>query len=417
VTGLAAGAIATPARARPRAVRALIAAETLSGLGTQMTLVALPWFVLATSHSATKTSAVLAAELVPVALLGLPGGSLASRLGARTTMRAADLSRAGLVALVPLLQHLGALSFGLLMAIVFAIGCFTAPYLASQRVVLPEIVGDDEHAVARANSLVEAATRIAAFAGPAAAGMLIAVVGAIDVLWLDAGSYVASFLLLGFLPSSRRRARTADDRPGVLTGVRHVARDQLLGRLFVASLLYGFLFPVLIAALPLVTYARYGGDAVTAGWLYASWGAGSIAGSALAFRLAGSVEPLRLGALAAVAAALPLWPLALELPAAGVAAMMLASGVCIPLINTSYWTVITLHTPAELRAHVLSALVTANLLAGAVGYALAGPAFDYAGFGAVFLVIAGAGSACAVLLVRVARLERRPALANDGQVG
>jgi hypothetical protein len=39
-----------------------------------MTFLALPWFVLVTTGSATKMSIVLAVEILPIALLGIPSG-------------------------------------------------------------------------------------------------------------------------------------------------------------------------------------------------------------------------------------------------------------------------------------------------------------------------------------------------------
>ena len=71
---------------RDRRLLALLVAETISTTGSQMTWLALPWFVLVTTGSATKTSFAAAAELVGLAALGLPGGKLLGRLGARRTM-------------------------------------------------------------------------------------------------------------------------------------------------------------------------------------------------------------------------------------------------------------------------------------------------------------------------------------------
>ena len=71
---------------RDRRLLALLVAETISTTGSQMTWLALPWFVLVTTGSATKTSFVMAAELVGLAFLGLPGGKVLGRLGARRTM-------------------------------------------------------------------------------------------------------------------------------------------------------------------------------------------------------------------------------------------------------------------------------------------------------------------------------------------
>ena len=56
------------------AVSALVVAETISVLGTRMTYLALPWFVLVTTGSPGKMSLVLAAEILPMAILGIPSG-------------------------------------------------------------------------------------------------------------------------------------------------------------------------------------------------------------------------------------------------------------------------------------------------------------------------------------------------------
>ncbi|MGZ4354718.1 MAG: MFS transporter, partial [Gaiellaceae bacterium] len=61
---------------RNRSLAALLAAELISTTGSQMTFVALPWFVLVTTGSVVKMSYVLAAEVVPIALFGIPSGSL-----------------------------------------------------------------------------------------------------------------------------------------------------------------------------------------------------------------------------------------------------------------------------------------------------------------------------------------------------
>ncbi|MFC4592051.1 MFS transporter [Sphaerisporangium corydalis] len=396
-----------PATRPGRAIWGLVAAETLSGVGTQLSWVALPWFTLAESGSATRMAAVFAAELLPVALLGPPSAILVARLGAKRVMRAADLCRALLVALVPSLHALGLLSFPVLLLIVCAIGAVTTPYLACQRSVLPELF-DDEASVTRANSLVEAGTRFATFAGPAAAGTLIALIGGPNVLWLDAGSYLVSFLLLGLLPAGLGPADGAGPPVGAFAGLRHLWRDPLLARLCAASLLYGFLFPVLLAALPVLTYTKYGGSPAVAGWLFAAWGAGSVAGSVLAYRLADRVPLLWLGGYAAIAAAVPLWPMALPMPAVVLGALMAASGLCVPVLNTAYLSVLTLRPEAELRVPVLTALVTTNTLASAAGFLSAGILLERLGTTPVFLVTAVAATLCAALLMRTAAAFPQP---------
>src|SRR6188768_3992494 len=85
------------------AVGALVLVETISVFGTRMTYLALPWFVLVTTDSPGKMSLVLAAEILPMAVLGIPSGSVVQRLGSRTTMLVADAARAPILASIPLL--------------------------------------------------------------------------------------------------------------------------------------------------------------------------------------------------------------------------------------------------------------------------------------------------------------------------
>src|SRR4249919_3681842 len=86
-----------------RGILALLSAEVISSLGSQMTFLALPWFVLTTTGSTTRMGIVLAAELLPIALLGIPSGTIVARLGAVRTMLVADALRVPLMISIPLL--------------------------------------------------------------------------------------------------------------------------------------------------------------------------------------------------------------------------------------------------------------------------------------------------------------------------
>jgi MFS family permease len=113
---------------RNRSLAAVLCAELVSLTGSAMTFVALPWFVLITTGSTARMGWVLAAELLPVGLLGIPAGSLIARLGAKRTMNLADAVRAPLMTGIPILHWTGHLHFGLLLGFTFLLGCFTAPY-------------------------------------------------------------------------------------------------------------------------------------------------------------------------------------------------------------------------------------------------------------------------------------------------
>jgi len=71
---------------KSRALRALLVAETISTTGSQMTWLALPWFVLVTTGSAVRMSFVIAAGFAGYVVVGVPAGAVISRFGARRTM-------------------------------------------------------------------------------------------------------------------------------------------------------------------------------------------------------------------------------------------------------------------------------------------------------------------------------------------
>ena len=101
---------------RNRTLAPLVSARFVSLTGTNMTLVALPWFVLATTGSAAKMGIVLACQTFPAFVLGIPAGTVVARIGARRALVLGDSLRAPLLAAVPVLYWLGVLSFPLLLA-------------------------------------------------------------------------------------------------------------------------------------------------------------------------------------------------------------------------------------------------------------------------------------------------------------
>ena len=216
---------------RSRSVVALLCAEVVSTTGSQMTWLALPWFVLVTTGSAAKMSFVVGAELIGLAALGLPGGRLLGRLGARRTMMLCDGARAPLMLIIPVLHWTVGLSFGLLLAVAFALGGFAAPYFAAQKVIVPELLGEDEKRVSEATALFQAATRMTLLLGPALAGVLIGVIGATSVLVVDASTYVISLVLVAvFVPQRPPIPQEKEDR-SVKRGIRFILAGPAASRL------------------------------------------------------------------------------------------------------------------------------------------------------------------------------------------
>ena len=360
---------------RKTPIAALVAAEIVSILGSRMTYLALPWFVLVTTGSVAKMTYVLAAEILPMAIFGIPSGMLVERLGARRTMLLCDAARVPLLVALPLLHSAGLLRFPLLLALVFLLGCFMAPYFAAQRVILPELVGEDERTISQANSLIEGGTAFAALAGPALAGVLIPFMSAPNVLYVDAATYAVSFLLLsGFVPKAKR-AVDAVASGGVLAGIRFFVRDRLLAPMGATVIVLNFVGSAISATIPFHAFDVFESSRV-AGLFYAAGGAGALAGSLLAMAVVKRIAPLRMAGLGMVAATLPLWLLPLGLPAWGMACALFSMMLFIPFVNGPVIGLITLRTPAELRPKVMTALISVSTLAAPLGFLAAGQLLD-----------------------------------------
>lgn len=365
-----------------------------------MTIVALPWFVLATTGSATKMGIVFAVRLLPLALFGFASGRVVDRIGAGTTLVLADASRAVLIATIPLLYHLGLLSFAVLLVLAFSLGVFGVPYYASQRLVLAEILEDDERAVAQGNSLLEGATEMTTLVGPAVAGVLIVLLGPANVLWIDAATYGVSAALLA-VAVPRRRARLeeeASERRGVLAGVRFLRRDRVLGPICVSSLIFGFAGPALIAAIPFVAFARYAENPKIAGWLLAAFGAGAIVGSLATYRLLARMSALQVARVGVVGLVLFFWLVAVPMPAWTLALVLALMGFWNPFTNTVI-ALFTTRVPPPLRASVMTSLITINGLTAPAGYAIAGLLLERVGFAKTIGLMAAVDTIAAIVFV------------------
>ena len=373
---------------RNRPVRALLVAEVVSMTGSQMSGLALPWFVLATTGSATKMGLVVTAELVSVALFGIPGGAVAGRIGPRRSLVVTNACAGPVILSVPLLYWAGLLSFPLLLAITFVFGIFWAPYFAAQRAALPELLGEDEAVVGEANAFLQASQRVTMLLGPVLAGALIGVVGAPAVLVVDAGTFVfALAAIVAFVPKPERPVEINEDARGMLAGLRYVARDPFLRSWAVIMAVGDAAWQALFAALPFYAFTRYHHDAKLAGILIACFGVSAVAGNALSFRIRPHVDPLRLIALGVMCQALPLWLLVGAGPAWMVAVALLLSGLANGVVNPSLHALLTMRLPIALRTQGLAAILVADITLAPVGYLGAGIALGHYGVTPVFIAV------------------------------
>jgi MFS family permease len=355
-----------------------------------MTVLALPWFVLVTTGSATKLGLVLGIGSIPFVTLPLFAGSLIARIGARQTMVIADAARLPLLAALPAFYSLDALSFPLLVVLVALTGACLAAHMPAQRLVLVEVVGEEESLVARVNAYLDGAQTAAPLVGPALAGVLIAAIGAPNVLYVDAATFGFAAIAVALFVPRRQPVSEAEER-GLLAGLRYILRTRLLVVLCLTMLTMEFFFMLFVTTLPVFVYSEYDQNARIAGVFYAAMGAGALLGMPVVSGLVRRFGALHVAAGALVLASVPKLLIAVPLPAVGVVAVLVLWGFFGPLTGAPIFTAITTRTPAALRTKVLSAALGAMFLTGPFGQIAAGPMINAVGTRTVF-VIAAIGS-------------------------
>jgi MFS family permease len=406
-------------RASSIQIRAIVAAEVVSSIGSSMTVLSLPWFVLATTGSATKLGLVLGIGSIPFVTLPLFAGSLIARIGARQTMVIADAARFPLLAAIPALHSLDALSFPLLVVLVALTSVCTAAHMPAQRLILVEVVGEEESHVARVNAYLDGAQTAAPLIGPALAGVMIAALGPSNVLYVDAATFgVAAIAVALFVP--RRKPVTEAEERGLLAGLRYILRTRLLVVLCTTMLTMEFFFALFVMTLPVFAYSEYDQNSRIAGVFYAAMGAGALVAMPVVSGVVRRFGALHVAAAALVLASIPKLLLGLPLPAVGVAAVLVMQGFCGPLTGAPIFTVITTRTPAVLRSKVLSAALGVMFLTGPLGQIAAGPLINAVGTRTVFVIAATGylvGAApFAIYVARNRSLDDPGALAADAEL-
>jgi MFS family permease len=388
-------------------VRALVLAETISMAGSQMTYIVLPWFVLTTTGSPARTSIVVAAEMAPVAVFGLASGAVTTRIGARRTMLACDAARAFLLALIPTLHLLDMLSFAGLVGLVFAVGVFMVPHATAQRVIVPELVGEDEGRVGETQSLLQGGLAFSSVLGPALGGVLIAAVGETNVLYVDAASYVVALALIAvFVRPSYAPHEGSEGSRGVMEGVRFLLRDRLLRTWMLSITGMNVVWSALGVTFPVLVLERYGDRPQILGWIFGGFGVGEVIGALASYRIIGRVDRLLLATSASIGQTAVLWLLLPDLPWPALAATAAVAGVFFPFLNSVVITTRTMRTPPHLRPTVHTAAVTVALILAPIGALAAGPALGAFGLEPVLLCIGLANTAVGVAFAWAGLRER-----------
>lgn len=408
---------ADPPLRRRTPLVALLAAQVIATGGNVVTLVALPLYVLAETGSPSMAGVLAVVTTVPVVLGGAFGGVLVDRVGYRRSSVVSDLVGGVTIGMVPLLHVTVGLPFWALLVLVFATGLLDTPGQGARTALVPEAAALAGVPLERAMGWWGAGSRSATLLGGPVAGLLVATLGAVPALVVNAATFALSALVVVLaVPQSLRPTIDAGASgegywSALRAGLAVIWRVPLL-RAVVLLVMITNALDVARANVLLPVYAdRVLGGAQALGLLVGAMGLGAFVG-ALVFSAVGPRLPRRAtfawGFLLAGGPSMLVFAAQLSLVWCLVATAL--AGVAAGALNPIIGTVLLEEVPPSMRARVSGAVSAGAWAAMPVGALAAGVLVEQVGLVACFV-----GFGVVYVLVTLVPFSPRPWRAMDRQ--
>ena len=267
-----------------RSFALLWSGQQLSALGDSIYRVALAWWVLEKTGSATAMSTIFIFASAPMLIFLLIGGVAVDRYPRARVMLLSDVLRALLISVVAVLAFTHRLEVWhiYLVSLLFGIaGAFFGP---AYRAIVPEIL--PRELLPSANGLMAMSLQLADIAGPALGAFVVSKSGSPTAFTIDSLSFVISILCLAPLVRLALSPQAPKERKSVLhdfrEGVEVVRKSSWLWiTIVIASLGNITLSAPLAIALPFLVKNHLHGGVGSLGLIYSTISAGSIVGTIL----------------------------------------------------------------------------------------------------------------------------------------
>jgi len=420
----AAAAPGGPTRLFNRDFTLLWQGQLVSQLGTQASLIAMMYWSMQATGSATLLGMLGVAGALPGVVLGPVAGTVADRHSRRGIIVLSDVVRGlavlGVAAALWLRPDATSLVVGVLFAVAVVSGVAGAVFRPAIGAAIPDLVPPES--VASANSLRQVSAQGSGFIGQALGGVLFSVLGAPLLFLVDGVSFLFSAVSELFiripqrLPERTRSWREALDvyRADTLAGLRYVWSRPGMRAFVITASGFNFLVVPVFVLLPFYVSGQLHRQADWYGFLLAAVSAGSLLGLLVAgtVRFEGRRRSAVLSA-ALVGAALLTGLLGLvRVPALALVVCFLM-GVGVGMVNVFVITILQLGTPGEMRGRVMGLAMALSQAAMPLGMALGGIAGDLTGKDVGLLFGVCGGAAALLSLGAAARPDFRRFLAGE----
>jgi len=180
--------------------------QVVSHLGDALFISVMFFVALEVTGSSSMSAALVALNFLPALALGLFAGALVDRSDRRKIMLWADLSRALSVGAIPILHAVDLLTPSALGAAVFCLATGATLFNPAIKSLVPRIT-PAQHLTAAVSGF-QVAEYGALVAGPLLAAILIPLIGSINLLLVDAATFLFSAGCIALLPLVRDRKPT-----------------------------------------------------------------------------------------------------------------------------------------------------------------------------------------------------------------
>ncbi|HKD80087.1 MAG TPA: MFS transporter [Candidatus Angelobacter sp.] len=224
---------------RERNYRLLWMGNSISWMGDQFYVVAMPWLVLQLTGSAVALGAILMTAAIPRAVLMLIGGAMTDRISARRIMIATAWLRTLLVAALAALVWFHLLHLWHIYVLAFAFGSADAFYSPAAQAFLPSLLKPEQ--LPAANSVSQSTLQITTLVGPAPAAMVVKALGTAWAFIIDAISFLFIIGALWQLPDPPLRQSVRKSMwNSIAEGLRYVGNDAALRSLLLVIAMINF---------------------------------------------------------------------------------------------------------------------------------------------------------------------------------
>jgi MFS family permease len=396
-----------------RSLLGLLVANAISLTGTQITMIALPWYVLITTGSTAKTGLVSFCGMTPYLLTRMLSGPVIDRIGAWRVSVTSDAASLLVTGLIPLLHELGDLPLPLLLGLAAAAGAARGPGDAAKGALVPQVARESGVALERLAGLNGTVSRLAGSIGPAIAGVLVAVSGPLQAVALDAGSFgIAAAVVAWTIRNEVTAEAAAEQEPylrrlgGAFTFLRG---DRLLLQLTLMVTVTNLLDNGVMTVL-LPVWARHHGGPAVIGVLTTAVSITAMAGSIVASAVAGRMPRRATYFLCFVIGGGPrIAMLALGVPLWATIAVWAVSGLALGFVNPILSAVLYERIPARVMGRVSALTGTLGVAGTPLGGPIAGLLVGPAGLATAALVFGGVYLAATSLPARGASWGAQPA--------